>query len=508
MIELKKLFQKKLNKGYNVTDNKLEIHKCLLCYNAPCKKMYKNIEPERIIRAIKFENEKGARILIKDEKTCFEKNKNCNQKCPQNVDIDSILRNLINETKKIDELPNIDISTDICGIKLENPFLLSSSIVGSRYEMCKSAFEQGWAGAAIKTICMMTIHESSPRLSALKDWDGTFLGFKNIEQLSEYSVEENMEMIRKLKQEFPNKVIIASIMGRDEQEWEYLAKEATKAGADILELNFSCPNMKYKGTGSDVGQEPELVEKFTKVVRNSTNIPILAKMTPNITDMRIPAIAAKKGGANGIAAINTIKSITNVDLDSLVPEPQVNGKSSLGGYSGHAVKPIALRYIAEMSNCEDLKDMCFSGMGGIYTWKDAIEYMLLGCTNVQITTAVMEYGYRIVEDLILGLKIYMIEKGYVKVSDFVGKSKCNLISNDELEKDTIEFPKIDYEKCIGCGRCYISCKDGGHCAIKFEDNRKPIIDGAKCVGCQLCKLVCPKSAIGIASKRINIKKND
>lgn len=482
--------------------NKIEIHKCMLCHNAPCKKMYKNIDPERIIRAVKFKNERGARNLIGNEETCFEKNADCSGNCPLNVDIDRILRNIIDNTDKVDGLENIDISTEICGVKLENPFILSSSIVGSRYEMCKRAFEQGWAGVAIKTICMMPIHESSPRLSALKDWDGSFLGFKNIEQLSEYSVEENMKMIRRLKQEFPSKVIIASIMGRDKKEWKYLAKQVTKAGADVIELNFSCPNMKYKGTGSDVGQNPQLVEKYTKVVRKCTKLPVIAKMTPNITDMRVPAIAAKNGGANGITAINTIKSITNVDVDSLVPEPQVNGRSSLGGYSGQAVKPIALRFIAEMTNCEELSNMNFSGIGGIYTWKDAVEYILLGCSNVQITTAVMEYGYRIIDDLILGLKIYMKEKGYNKISDFIGLAKCNLVSNDKLEKDTIEFPKFNYEKCIGCGRCYISCRDGGHCAIKFDEDRKPILDGSKCVGCQLCKLVCPQSAIEPASKRV------
>lgn len=332
-------------------------------------------------------------------------------------------------------------------------------------------------------------------------------GFKNIEQLSEKSVTENLEMIRKLKEEFPSKVILASIMGQNKEEWEYLAKEVTKAGADIIELNFSCPNMKYKGTGSDMGQDPETVKKYTEVVRNSTNLPILAKMTPNITDMRIPARASKEGGANGIAAINTIKSITNVDIDSCVPEPQVNGKSSLGGYSGHAVKPIALRYIAEMANDPELEDMNYSAMGGIYTWKDAVEYMLLGATSVQITTAVMEYGYRIIDDLILGLKIYMKEKNYNKVLDFVGLAKNNLISNDELEKDTIEFPKFDYEKCVGCGRCYISCMDGGHQAINFdEENRKPVLNGKKCVGCHLCKLVCPQGAICTVGKRIEKKK--
>ena len=482
--------------------NKIEVNKCVCCHDAPCNKMYKNINPERIIRAIKFDNKKGARSLIRDKENYLEKNSTHNGKCPLNVNIDKILTNLIEETDTIDSIEDIDLNTEICGVKLENPFLLSSSIVGSRYEMCKMALELGWAGVATKTISMMSIHESSPRFSAIKDCDGDFLGFKNIEQLSEYSIDENIKMIRSIKKDFPNKVVIASIMGRDEEEWEFLTKEVTKAGADLIELNFSCPNMKHKGTGSDVGQKPDLVEHYTRIVRNNTKIPILAKMTPNITDMREPAIAAKKGGADGIAAINTIKSITNIDLDSLAPEPQVNGKSSLGGYSGKAVKPIALRFISEMSNCEELGNLCYSGMGGIYTWRDAVEFMLLGCTNVQVTTAIMEYGYRIIDDLLLGLKIFMKEKNYKKICDFVGLSKSKVINNDELEKDTIEYPMINYEKCIGCGRCYISCKDGGHEAITFNENRKPTINGSKCIGCQLCKLVCPQTAISRSSKRI------
>lgn len=476
-----------------------KVNDCLLCYEGDCSKLYKNIDAERIIQAIKFDNIKGARYLINDN--CFEKN-NCDFNCPINLDIDNILKDLIENVEKIDNIDDIDLSTEVCGVKLENPFMLSSSIIGSRYEMIKRAFEYGWAGVSVKTICMMPIQESSPRFSTLKDKDGSFLGFKNIEQLSEYSLEENMEMIRKLKQEFPTKVIIASIMGRDENEWEYLAKEVTKAGADLIELNFSCPNMKHKGTGSDVGQNPDLVEKYTRVVKENTNLPILAKMTPNITDMRVPALSAKQGGASGISAINTIKSITNVDIDSLIPEPQVNGKSSLGGYSGRAVKPIALRYIAEMVNSEELKDLYYSGMGGIYTWKDALEFILLGCSSVQVTTSILEYGYRIVEDLILGLKIYMKENNYKNISDLVGLSKVNLISNDLLDKETIEYPRFNYEKCVGCGRCYISCRDGGHNAIKFDENRKPTLDGSKCVGCQLCRLVCPNCAIEKAFKRI------
>lgn len=481
-----------------------EINKCVLCHDAPCKNIYKKIDPSRIIRAIKFENTKGA-LTLANKDPLFEKNEDCDTKCPLNVNIDYILKNIIKDTNIVNEFDNIDLSTTVCGIKLENPFLLSSSIVGSNYDMCKRALESGWAGISVKTISLMQIDESSPRFSTLKENNNNkkFLGFKNIEQLSEHSVEENMKMIKKLKKEFPKKVIISSIMGRDENEWKYLTKEVTKAGADIIELNFSCPNMKHKGTGSDVGQNPELVEKFTRIVKENTNIPVLAKMTPNITDMCIPAIAAKKGGADGISAINTIKCITNVDIDTLVPEPQVNGKSSLGGYSGRAVKPIALRYISDMTNNPKLKDLYYSGMGGIYTWKDAVEFILLGCTSIQITTAILEYGYRIIDDLIMGLKIYMKEKNYKRIADFVGLSKSNLIKNDELDKDTIEFPIFNYDRCIGCGRCYISCRDGGHQAIKFDEDRKPTLDGRKCVGCHLCRLVCPQKAIDIAPKRIN-----
>ena len=484
-----------------VITNNVGIHKCVHCYDAPCTRIYKNINPERIIRAVKFDNIKGARSLIENEVSCLEKNKNCKEKCLMNVNIDKVIEKVLKEEKVVG-FENIDISTEICGVKLENPFILSSSVSSSTYEMCKNAFLQGWAGICVKTICIMPIHESSPRLSVLKNWDESFLGLKNIEQLSEYSVQENMEMLKKLKKEFPNKVIIASIMGRDEREWEYLAKEVTKTGVDLIELNFSCPNMKYKETGSDIGQNHDLVEKYTRIVKKNTNLPVIAKMTPNITDMRLPAIAAKNGGADGISAINTIKSITNIDIDSNVPDPQVNGKSAIGGYSGRAIKPISLRYIYEMTSCEELSDTCFSGIGGIYTWKDATEYMLLGCTCVQITTAVMEYGYRIIDDLILGLKIYMKEHNYSKVTEFIGLAKNNIVVNEKLEKDTIQFPKFDYEKCIGCGRCYISCQDGGHNAIKFGEDRKPLLDGSKCVGCHLCRLVCPQNAISKTDKRI------
>ncbi len=485
-------------------DIKLEIHKCLLCHDAPCKKMYQNVEPERVIRALIFENEKGATSFLKDENYLEKSTIDC--KCPMEVDIDSIL-NYVWERKE--ELPdlNVDLGTDICGVPLENPFLLSSSAVTNNYEMCKRALEMGWAGLVYKTMCLIDIHESSPRFSSNKNWDNSFLGFKNIEQLSQHPLEEDLGILKKLKEEFPNKVIVASIMGRNEEEWALLARKVTEAGVDVIELNFSCPNMEKKGTGSDVGQDPDAVFRYTKAVKEATHLPVLAKMTPNITDMRIPARASKKGGVDGIAAINTIKSITNIDLETLVPDPQVNGKTAIGGYSGRGVKPIALRFIAELANDEELNGIDLSGIGGIYTYQDALEFLLLGASNVQITTSVMEYGYRIIDDLLLGLRIFMGEHHFKNIKEMIGLSKRNVVDLDCVERDTVLFPKFDYDKCVGCGRCYLSCRDGGHQAIQFDsETRKPTLDGSKCVGCHLCKLVCPNRAISTALKRISKKK--
>ena len=459
-------------------DIKMEVHKCMLC--------------QRIIRALRFDNKLGARYLL-DFNEHFED-------CPYGIDVEKIVSEVSKEDNLISDT-SVDITANICGIKLENPFLLSSSVVSSSYDMCARAFDMGWAGCVFKTICLMEINESSPRFSSLRDWDNSFLGFKNIEQLSEHSLEENLEIFRKLKEKYPSKVLIASIMGRNEDEWEFLASKVTEAGCDAIELNFSCPNMEYKDTGVDVGQDPDLVLKYTKAARRGSKLPIIAKMTPNITDMCIPARASKDGGADGIAAINTIKSITGVDLDSLVPEPNVSFKSALGGYSGRAVKPIGLRFISDLASDSSFNGLHLSAMGGVYTWRDAAEYLLLGASSIQVTTAVMEYGYRIIDDLILGLKIFMKQKNYNSLNDFIGYSKLSLVQLDELDRKTILYPKFNYDKCVGCGRCFISCMDGGHQAIKFE-NRKPILDGSRCVGCHLCKLVCPNEAIGCAVKRI------
>ena len=293
-----------------------------------------------------------------------------------------------------------DLSIDFLGVKCENPFFLSSSPVGSNYEMCAKALEAGWGGIYYKSISVYIPDECSPRFDIVTKEDTPWLGFKNMEQTSDKPIEVNLDYMRRLKQDYPNKVLVASIMGSNDEEWAYLAKAVTETGVDLIECNFSCPQMTSSTMGSDVGTRPELVKHYCEVVTANTHLPVIAKMTPNITNMEIPAIAAVEGGARGLAAINTVKSITNVDVDLNVGMPIVNGKSSVSGYSGAAVKPIALRFVSDLKHDPKLVNIPLSGMGGVETWKDALEFILLGCENVQCTTAIMQYGYRIVEDMI------------------------------------------------------------------------------------------------------------
>ena len=468
---------------------------CVLCLDPPCSKACPCMDPGSILRSVWFDNEKGAKLQMKED--CPSCPALCEKACMKSVPIKKVMEKVKRVT-----VSDVDISdeklleSDICGIKIENPFLLSSSVVGSTYEMCARAFDEGWAGVAFKTLSLMDIHEASPRFSAIKGDTGSIIGFKNIEQLSDHTLEENLDIFRRLKENYPNKFLLASIMGRDEEEWEYLSRKVTEAGADAIELNFSCPNMVEDGTGSDVGQSPRVVELFTKAARRGTNLPILSKLTPNVGIMSPAAEASVRGGADGIAAINTIKSLIEIEPGS--------GKVAVGGFSGNSVRPIAMRFISELSQNKALEGKHISAMGGIETWKDALAFILLGAKSIQITTAVMQYGYRIIDDLKKGLLIFMKERG-VTMDDIVGGMVKKVVDVEEVERDIVVYPKFLREKCIGCGRCVISCMDGGHQAISFTPDRKPLMDPKKCVGCHLCILVCPEEAIVSSGKVIRIK---
>ena len=402
LLLISQIFTQTLNRTPN-TFLKKEMSKCALCYKAVCGEACDKLPVDEILRSVWFDNEGVARIRLKDSNICENCDAPCEQICKKDVPIKNIMTTLYQAKNKNENLEESDydrLKTNMFGFQLENPFFLSSSVVGSNYEMISNAFNAGWAGVAYKTISYMDIHEASPRFSAIKDDNGNIQGFKNIEQTSSHSVEEECEVFKKLKKNYPNKYLLVSIMARTEEEWAKLAKAVEEAGADAIELNFSCPNMVEEGTGSDVGQIPELIERFTRAVKQVVKIPIIAKLTPNVDIMSPAAEAAIKGGADGLAAINTIKSVI---LDD-------NMKVAIGGYSGNAVKPIALRFVVEIKQNEKVNKYLLSGMGGIETWEDALDFLELGCDNIQVTTAIMQYGYRIIDDLKSGLALYLKNK--------------------------------------------------------------------------------------------------
>ena len=488
--------------------------RCALCLDAPCSKACKALDPAALLRSIWFDNEKTAALRLPGSNACAVCGAPCESACVRahEVPIRTLFTRLHEEVRPGIEVPlpgEECLRTELCGIPLENPFLLSSSVVGSTYEMCARAFEAGWAGVSFKTVCSLDIHEASPRFSAITGDNGSIIGFKNIEQLSDHSVAENMAIFRRLKENYPTKCIVASIMGQNDAEWESLARVCEENGADAIELNFSCPNMADGGFGSDIGQVPALVERFTAAARRGASIPILAKLTPNVASMRDAAEAAKRGGADGISAINTIKSITGINPHTYVSAPAVHGRSAVGGYSGNAVKPIALRFIAELGQDPNLQGMPLSGMGGVETWLDALEFLLLDAGSVQVTTAVMQYGYRIIDDLKTGLALYLAEKGFKSVREAEGLALDSVSdTTGVLERDTVIFPKFRRENCIGCGRCVVSCADGGHQALRLNEDRKPVLNAEKCVGCHLCRLVCPNHAIVSARRRVDRRKSE
>ncbi len=388
----------------------------------------------------------------------------------------------------------IDLSIDFAGIKSPNPFWLASAPpTNSGYQVMK-AFDAGWGGAVWKTLGMPTINVSS-RYGTLNYKDNRMIGFNNIELISDRPLEDNLREIEEVKKYYPDHAVIASLMVDTRKEWEDIIKMVEDAGADGIELNFGCPHgMCERGMGSAVGQEPEVLKTIVGWVMDAAKIPVITKLSPNISHIIDPGLAAIQGGTDSISLINTVKSIIGIDLDSYAPYPVVDGKGTNGGYCGPAVKPIAMHMLKELAQHPEINKVPISGIGGIESWRDVVEYILLGATSIQVCTAVMHYGFGIVREMEAGLIQFMEDKGYNTIYDFVGKALPNVTEWKHLNLKHVVKADINKEKCIGCELCYIACDDGAHQAIRLDDtgeSRIPEVIEENCVGCNLCALVCP-----------------
>ncbi|EKF43461.1 NAD-dependent dihydropyrimidine dehydrogenase subunit PreA [Nitratireductor indicus] len=391
-----------------------------------------------------------------------------------------------------------DIRSNFVGIKSPNPFWLASAPPTDKAYNVERAFRAGWGGVVWKTLGEAgppVVNVNGPRYGAIWGADRRLLGLNNIELITDRDLYLNLTEIKRVKRNWPDRALVVSLMVPcEENAWKAILPLVEETEADGIELNFGCPHgMSERGMGAAVGQVPEYVEMVVRWCKQNTRMPVITKLTPNITDVRKPARAAHAGGTDAVSLINTINSITSVDLDDFAPEPTIDGKGTHGGYCGPAVKPIALNMVAEIARDPAMAGLPISGIGGITTWRDAAEFLVLGSGTVQVCTAAMTYGFKIVEEMAEGLKNWMDAKGHATLDDVIGRATPNVTDWQYLNLNYITKARIDQDLCIKCGRCHIACEDTSHQAITA------IVDGARrfevkeeeCVGCNLCVNVCP-----------------
>jgi dihydropyrimidine dehydrogenase (NAD+) subunit PreA len=387
-----------------------------------------------------------------------------------------------------------DLSSEFVGIKSPNPFWLASAPPTDKEYNVVRAFKAGWGGVVWKTLGLdpHVVNVNGPRYGVIYGADRRVLGINNIELITDRPLEVNLREIKAVKSAWPDRAMVVSLMVPcEEQAWKTILPMVEDTGADGIELNFGCPHgMSERGMGAAVGQVPEYIEMVTRWCKQNTRMPVIVKLTPNITDVRYPARAAKAGGADAVSLINTISSITSVDLGSFSPEPSIDGKGSHGGYCGPAVKPIALNMVAEIARDAETHGLPISGIGGVTTWRDAAEFLALGAGNVQVCTAAMTYGFKIVDELKSGLSQYLDESGQ-SLSDLVGRAVPNVTDWQYLNLNFVTKARIDQDACIKCGRCYAACEDTSHQAISMSPDRVFEVIDAECVACNLCVNVCP-----------------
>jgi dihydropyrimidine dehydrogenase (NAD+) subunit PreA len=391
-------------------------------------------------------------------------------------------------------VPGVDLFTDMAGIRGPNPFWLASCPITNTGEMVARAFDAGWGGVVWKTVGEPITNVTS-RLGALNLDGRRMVGLSNIELISDRSIEVNLAEVAEVKRHYPNQAVVVSLMVESKAEaWYDIVDRVNDTGADGIELNFGCPHgMSERGMGAAVGQVPEYVQMITEWVMEKASVPVLVKLTPNVTDIRLPGRAARAAKADGIALINTINSLIGVNLETWAPMPDVRGRGAHGGYSGPAVKPIALHMTSAIASDPAIR-LPISAIGGIGDWRDAVEFMLLGASTVQVGTSVMHWGYRLIDDLVDGMSTYLRAKGLHSPSELVGKALPTIGDWGQLDQSFRLLAQIDEASCVHCNLCYTACTDGAHQAIRLEGTNgssRLTVDGDYCVGCRLCAYVCP-----------------
>ena len=399
-----------------------------------------------------------------------------------------------------------DLNINFAGIKSPNPFWLASAPPTNMGSMVERAFDAGWGGAVWKTLGEPIVNVSS-RLASIDHGAMRMIGLNNIELITDRPLDVNLREIYECKKKYPDNALIVSLMVESKREaWHEIVKRTQDTGCDGFELNFGCPHgMSERGMGSAMGQVPEYTCMVTEWVKEVSELPVIVKLTPNVTNILPPGRAAMKGGADAVSLINTINSIMGVDIDTMIPHPNVNGMAAHGGYCGPAVKPIALNMVAELARDGEF-NIPISGIGGIANWRDAVEYLLLGAGSVQVCTAVMHYGYRIVEDMLDGLNNYLDGKGFASVNDIIGRSVGRVTDWSNLDLNYDVKAHVNEEHCIRCNLCYVACEDGAHQSFEFVESdgkRYPRVIEEECVGCNLCYLVCPSPGAITMERRDN-----
>ncbi len=390
-----------------------------------------------------------------------------------------------------------DLRCEIAGVKAPNPFWLASAPPTDKEYNVVRAFRAGWGGVVWKTLGEdPPVVNTSSRYGAVHHRGQRMIGFNNIELISDRPLEVNLQEIKRVKRDWPDRALLVSLMVPcTEESWKRILKRVEETEADGVELNFGCPHgMSERGMGSAVGQVPEYIEMVVRWCKAATRMPVFVKLTPNVTNILAPARAATAGGADAVSLINTINSVMGVDLDTMAPLPSVHGKGAHGGYCGPAVKPIALCMVGEIARDPECRGLPISGIGGVETWRDVAEFVAMGAGSIQVCTAAMHYGFRIVEDMASGLSNWMDAKGYRTLDDFRGAAVPNYVDWGRLDMNYVVKAVIDQDKCIQCGLCHIACEDTSHQSIrKIKENgkRRYEVIEEECVGCNLCAHVCP-----------------